>query len=96
MTPAEPKSGLGRLSQETLIPLGVAITFFFAATGAAVWLNSQLQNIQFEIRSLRGDLDDLRKSVEKNGEDAVSYKTLNAWIALNRAKGMDLADLPPH
>ena len=94
MSPAAEKPS--KLSDKTLIPLGLVVAMLVPGFGTVLWLQSRLQSIEFALQSVQETQAQIRSELKNGHASYVTWREIRAWIQINRAKGVELEDLPPH
>lgn len=85
----------GRLTKDTLVPLGLAVSVVAAIAIGAVWLNYQLQNLNFQMSALQIKVDTIQSQLVEASNLHWSARDMRLWIALLQAKNpnMEIPDV---
>lgn len=88
----ERSSSIGRISRDTLIPIGVVATVVASVVVGSMWLSGRLLQIDYGLDVIRTDV---RRLVETQ-EDVVRRGEFAAWLEILRARNPDRTypDLP--
>lgn len=75
-----------RIDKSTMIPLALVVTIVMAFSGGAVWINSTLQALKYEISSLRSEVESFRSLVDNSWTE----DDMHHWVNLLRAQNPNL------
>ena len=76
----------GKLTRDTLIPIGLVAGIVVAIATGAVWLNTKLQAINFEMAMVRQELSAVSKKLEEDQREHWSTRDMELWTKLLRAQ----------
>lgn len=76
----------GKLTKETLIPMGLVAGIVVAIATGAVWINVKLQSIDFNMEMLRQDLKAVHEKLDSNSSLRWSTRDMELWVQLLKAK----------
>lgn len=82
-----------KLTANTWVPVGVAVSAVLAFTGGAVWINSNFQSLQFQNSELSKGMSRLEQRIDTL-QDRWTGRDMSQWIELFRAKNGDKIIVP--
>jgi hypothetical protein len=80
----------GKLTRETLVPIGLVVAVVIAITTGAVWLNSTLQSLDFQLTALQNKVDSIQQQLEAASFDRWTGRDMKLWTELLKAKNPNL------
>ena len=79
-----------KLTRETLVPIGLVAAMVVAIASGAVWLNTQLQNLNFQMSALQVKVDSIQTQLVEASTMHWSARDMQLWIALLKAQNPDI------
>ena len=94
MSPAAEKPS--KITERTVVSLQFLIAVLVPAFGTILWLQSRLQGIEHALQSVQDTQAQIRRELQNGHSNFVTWREMQSWVEINRAKGIDLEKLPPH
>lgn len=79
-----------KLTRDTLIPIGLVVGIVVAFASGAVWLNTKLQSIDFNMEMLRQELKAVTLKLETDHREHWSTRDMQLWAKLLKAQNPDM------
>ncbi len=73
------------LSRETLMPIGAVVAVCAAFLSGALWINSKLGELSWEVRSLKSEVANIKS------REAPTTQEIQLWIRLFAAQNPDVS-----
>ena len=79
-----------KLSKDTLIPVGLVLGVVIAVSSAAVWLNTKLQSLDYQMSSLQMKIDTIQHHLDVASSDRWTNRDMKLWVQILKAKNPNL------
>jgi len=80
----------GKLTKDTLVPIGLVAGVALALASGAVWLNTQLQSIDFKMEMLSQQLKAVTVQLEADQREHWSTRDMVLWAKLLKAQNPEM------
>tara|TARA_R110002020_G_scaffold22920_10_gene76879 strand:- start:2962 stop:3234 length:273 start_codon:yes stop_codon:yes gene_type:complete len=82
-----------KINKETLLPLGIVTAVVMAVASGAVWLNTKLQSIDYNMHRLGTEMKAMQTTLDDSKKDDWTFREMKLWAELLKAKNASL-DVP--